>query len=136
MPILEVKTPTAADRKWFGAILLAFFALIGGVVSWRAGVSAPAYALWGTGAVAALLYYAIRPLQVPMYKGWMHLVSPIGWVVSHALLALIYFGILTPIAVCMRWFGRDQLERRFAPHESYWSAHPSEVDPRRYFRQS
>jgi hypothetical protein len=137
LAILQIETPNAAERRWFGAIVLAFFALVGTVISWRAGApTTGAFVLWAIGAGLALLYYAIRPLQVPLYKGWMHLVSPIGWVVSHVLLAVIYFGVLTPIAACMRAVGRDKLERRFADCETYWTEHPPEVDPGRYFRQS
>ena len=137
MAILSVETPNAAERRWFGIIVLAFFALVGALASWRAGATTnAAYVLWGIGAAVALLYYAIRPLQVPLYKSWMHLVSPIGWVISHVLLALIYFGVLTPIAACMRAVGRDKLERRFADCETYWTDRPAEVDPGRYLRQS
>lgn len=137
MAILQVETPNAAERRWFGVIVFAFFALVGAVVSWRAGGAiTAAYVVWGIGAGLALLYYAIRPLQVPLYKSWMHLVSPIGWTVSHLLLALIYFAVVTPIAVCMRAFGRDKLERRFTDCETYWTDHAAEVDPGRYLRQS
>lgn len=137
MAILQVETPNAAQRRWFGAVLFAFFALVGAVVSWRAGATTTAaYVLWGIGACLAALYYAIRPIQVPLYKSWMHLVSPIGWTISHFLLALIYFVILTPIAACMRAFGRDKLERRFIDCQTYWTDHPAEADPGRYFRQS
>jgi hypothetical protein len=137
LSIARIETPSAAERRWFGAIVLAFFGLVGGVVTWRFGLSTASYVLWGVGAGLALLYYAVRPLQVPLYKGWMHLFAPIGWAVSHGILAIIYFGILTPIALCMRLFGRDKLERRFvAAQATYWSEHPPELDPARYLRQS
>jgi hypothetical protein len=136
MTITRIETPSTAERKWFGVMAFAFFALVGAILSWRLGTRTAAYVLWGFGAALALLYYSIRPLQVPLYKGWMHLVSPVGWVVSHLLLGLIYFGVVTPIGVCMRLFGRDKLERRFVALETYWTAHPTDIEPGRYFRQS
>lgn len=136
MAIIQIETPSLAARKWFGAVLFAFFAIVGALASWRVGSATAGYVPWGIGAVLALLYYAIRPLQVPLYKGWMHLVSPIGWVVSHLILGFIYYGVVSPIAVSMRIFGRDKLERRFVAHETYWTEHPPEIDPGRYFRQS
>jgi hypothetical protein len=136
LAFIRIEAPNPAARKWFGVVLLAFFAIVGGLASWRLGSATAGYAPWVIGAVLALLYYAIRPLQVPLYKGWMHLVTPIGWVVSHLILGLIYYGILSPIAVCMRLFGRDKLERRFVADETYWTEHPPETDPGRYFRQS
>lgn len=136
MAIIRIETPGPAERRWFGAILLAFFAIVGALASWRRGSAAAACIPLAIGAGLALLYYAIRPLQVPLYKGWMHLVTPIGWLVSHLVLAFIYFGIVSPIAACMRLFGRDKLDRRLVARETYWTEHPPEIDPRRYFRQS
>ncbi len=46
-------------------------------------------------------------------------------------------GVITPIALMMRLFGRDKLERRFdADASSYWIAHPKQESTARYFRQS
>ena len=33
----------------------------------------------------------------PLYVGWLYAVFPIGWTISHLILAVIYFLILTPI---------------------------------------
>ena len=43
----------------------------------------------------------------------MFAVFPIGWVVSHLLLGVVYFLVLTPIGLTLRALGRDPLERRF-----------------------
>ena len=52
-------------------------------------------------------------------------------------LALIFYGIVTPIGVVMRLFGRDKLTRRFdAEATSYWVAHDPGGEPARYLRQS
>ena len=46
---------------------------------------------------------------------------PIGWVVSHALMAAIYYLVITPMAVAMRLLGRDPLDRRFdRDATTYW----------------
>ena len=56
---------------------------------------------------------------------------------SHLVLAVIYYLILTPIAIVMRTFGRDQLRLRFdASARSYWKEHDPAADTARYFRQS
>jgi hypothetical protein len=136
LAIIRIDTPSPSARRSFGAVLFAFFAILGAVLSWRVGSLNAGYVPWAAGAALALLYYAIRPLQIPLYKGWMHLVSPIGWVVSHVILAFIYYVVVTPIALVMRIFGRDKLERRFAAVETYWTERPPEIDPGSYFRQS
>ena len=82
------------------------------------------------------MYYAIRPFRRPIYLGWMYAVFPIGWVISHTVLALTYYLVLTPIGLLMRGLGRDPMERRFdRDGETYWTPHEPSEDPARYFRQ-
>jgi hypothetical protein len=66
----------------------------------------------------------------------MYAAYPIGWVVSHVLLALIYFGVLTPIGRIMAVCGYDPMERRFdRAASSYWIEREPNRDASRYFRQ-
>ena len=136
MALIEVNlNPSKQELKWFGLIILVFFALVGGIVWWTAMAPRAAGAVVSFGAVLCVAYYAIAPLRLPMYLGWMHLVFPIGWVLSHLLFGVIYFLILTPIGWTMRLFGHDPLRRRRpAGAVSYWVKRPA-ADPDRYFRQ-
>jgi hypothetical protein len=85
----------------------------------------------------AALYYAVRPLRVPLYLGWMQLVAPVGWVVTHAVLALIFYGLITPIGGLLRLATRDRFGVRRDPSaKSYWTAHDPGGDTARYFRQT
>ena len=56
-----------------------------------------------------------RSFCLVAYLAWMHLVSPIGLVITHVLLAGIYYLIITPIGVAMRLLGRDPLKREIVP---------------------
>ena len=38
---------------------------------------------------------------------------PIGWVVTHVVMALIFYLVVTPLGVIMRLCGRDPMERRW-----------------------
>jgi hypothetical protein len=61
---------------------------------------------------------------------------PIGWVLSHVLLAIVYYGVFTPIGRVMRMRGRDPMQRRFdSQTESYWVPRNSEKSAQDYFRQ-
>jgi hypothetical protein len=61
---------------------------------------------------------------------------PIGWLLSLLMLALMYYGILTPVAVLFRLRGRDALGRKPAPGQpSFWVAREMPGDIRRYFKQ-
>ena len=137
MSLIELKT-TASKKElaWFGLLLLAFLGLVGLLV-WRAtGTLAASRYIWGVGVVLAAIYYAVPPLRLPMFKGWMYAAYPIGWVVSHVLLGLIYFGLLTPIGFLMRVFGYDPMERRFdRTAATYWIERERQIDAERYFKQ-
>jgi hypothetical protein len=129
--------PSEHELRWFGVLVLVVFAAVGGVVLWRIESLRAAQLLWGVGCAFALIYYAFRPLRRPLHASWMRLTSPLAWAVSHLVLAVIYYGIISPIAVVMRLFGRDKLERRFEPAvNSYWIARDSGDDTARYLRQS
>ena len=66
----------------------------------------------------------------------MYAAFPIGWTVSHAILALLYYGILTPIGLIMRLIGYDPLSRRLRSEDrTYWEEYSPEGDRKRYFRQ-
>lgn len=131
------RTPTRAELRWFGAILLAVFGIVGGVVLWQAGSLRAAAILWGAGALLTALYYGVARLRLPLYRAWMGVVLPIGWAVSQLLLGAIYFGILTPIGLVMRLFRRDALRLRLEPDApTYWTEHDADRDPARYLRQS
>ncbi|HUY36637.1 MAG TPA: SxtJ family membrane protein [Pirellulales bacterium] len=78
----------------------------------------------------------IRPRAIrPIYVGWMVLAFPIGWLVSSILLAIVYYGIFTPIALVFRLLGRDALGRRTRKTDTYWQPKRPVTDVRGYFRQ-
>lgn len=61
---------------------------------------------------------------------------PIGWLISHLLLASIYYAVIAPIARVMRVAGYDPWHRRWdAQAETYWKPRRDRDDPQRYFKQ-
>ena len=128
--------PTAKDLKTFGLLLPAFVVLVGFVVRHRTGSSAAAGTLWAVGAALSALYWAAPAVRRPIFVGWTAATYPIGWVVSHAVLAVVYFGVVTPIALLLRLAGRDPLDRRIDPSAaSYWVPRDDQRPAGRYFRQ-
>ncbi len=88
-------------------------------------------------AVGVGLVGLIRPGAVRwLFVGWMVLAFPIGWLISQLTLLVMFYGMLTPIALFFRLTGRDALCRKPTPGvASYWTAKPQPRDMRRYFRQ-
>jgi hypothetical protein len=137
MAVIELnKNPSQKELAWFGLMFLAFFGLIGGFVWWRFQAQTVAYALWGVAAVLVAAYYAVPSLRKPMYLGWLYAAFPIGWVISHVVMGVIYFLVITPFALIFKLIGRDALERRIDKNaKSYWVEHKTGGDPQRYFKQ-
>ncbi len=137
MALIELnKNPSRRELFIFGALFALFFGLIGGLIWWRFQAPTVAYVLWSVAAFITILFYAVRPIRKPIYLAWIHLAFPIGWVISHVAMALIYYLVFTPIGLIMRLLGRDPMERRFERGaETYWTPHQPSEDPARYFRQ-
>jgi hypothetical protein len=83
------------------------------------------------GPLGLILPRAIRPVFV----GWMLLAFPIGWTVSHLLLAVLYYGVFTPVGLFFRLSGRDALEQCYRPDQAtYWVPLERSDDAVRYFQ--
>jgi hypothetical protein len=136
MALLDVNwKPSQRELKMFALMWIGFFGLIG------------AYSLWGHRSLqSALVFWTLATAGVvgwlrprtfrPVYVVWMALVLPIGWTVSHLLLMVVYYTVLTPIGLLMKLVGYDPLERRMDPAAtSYWASHDPEASPARYFKQ-
>jgi Saxitoxin biosynthesis operon protein SxtJ len=128
--------PPRTTLRQFAGLWLVFF---GGIALWQ-GLARGHTRLALSCAVLALIIGLLgltRPEWVRLiYVGWMVLAFPIGWTVSQVMLAVIYFGLFTPIGLVFRLRGRDPLHRTRRPEpESYWVPKPMPADLRRYFKQ-
>ena len=143
-----VKLDLHPDRKQlrqFGFIALAAFGLLGGVVLWKGGLfgtsfgdsgPAVAYALWGVGVLSAIFSAVWPKANRPLFVALSVLAFPIGWALSHVVLAVMFYGVLTPVALLFRVIGRDPLTRKFEPDKkTYWVDLPEITEKKDYFRQ-
>lgn len=128
--------PDSRMLRQFAVIWIVFFL---GLAAWQG---------WGHGRREVALVLVIVALSVgplgmwrpqwirPIYVGWTVAVFPIGWVVSHLVLGLIFYGLFTPISLVFRILGRDALGRHRPTHpSSYWHPKSTPTDVRSYFRQ-
>ena len=72
-----------------------------------------------------------------VFLGMSYAAWPIGFVVSHVVLALVYYLVMTPIGLAMRVVGYDPMNRRRdVSGESTWVERDSGTrGPESYFRQ-
>lgn len=138
MALLEINRDPTPRQVWqFGLLWLpAFCLLLGGMAIYRFA-SWPAAVFLALCAALSILVGALRPPWIrALFIGWMWAAFPIGWVVSHVLIAVIYFLVICPIGLAMRAAGHDPLARKFDPlRETYWTERSPKPDPSNYFRQ-
>ena len=93
---------------------------------------------WRIGAEHEKFGFDKQTLRRPAYAAWMAVFHPVGLAVFHGLLAVVYFGVVTPLGLGLRLLGRDPLGRQLRRRQpgSYWLAHRPGSDPARYLRQS
>ena len=136
MAMIEInKNPSRRDLRVFGGALLLLFGVIG-ALRWYAGSPGVATSWWIGGIVLSGLVVAVPRFGRWLYLGWLYAVYPIGWTVSHLVLAVAYFLVATPIAFALRALGRDPMRRQFDKSaHSYWVLRTPKRDDTRYFRQ-
>jgi hypothetical protein len=114
-------------------------ALLGLVAVWRgwAHRETTAAAMLAVASLALGLVGLIRPRWLkPVYLAAMVAAFPIGWVVSRVVLALVYYGVFTPVGLVFRLIGRDPLELREPKSaDTYWKPKPAPRNASSYFRQ-
>ena len=135
MGLIKINTrPTRRQLNAFGLMWLVAFGIVGGLVFSRAsGVSA---AIWGAAIVVPTIGWFSPAFMRIVYVGMAYAAFPIGFVVSHALLAVVYYLVLTPIGLLGRLFGRDPMTRRFEPEaRTYWIARDPPESMERHFKQ-
>jgi hypothetical protein len=138
MSVVQINTnPTRRQLNQFGFIWMGFLALFGVIAQLKFENPALAKGLWVVAVVVPIIGWLAPAFMKVVFLGLSYLAWPIGFVVSHVVLAAVYYLVLTPIGLIMRLVGYDAMKRRF-DHEaaSYWVERPqSGAETKSYFRQ-
>jgi len=131
------RNPTRSQLRLFAALVFPlFWGWVAFLVYRRAEAPRVAIAI---AAVAVLISIAGLLSPAFMRRVWIAMMvglSPIGWVMSHVILAFIYYLVLTPVGLALRLAGRDPLNRRLDREaKTYWIDRGDEPAVDRYFRQ-
>ncbi len=119
----------------FGVVWLVFFGVLGGIACYRNGLSWAA-GLWGLALAVPAVGWAYPAFMRLVYVGMQYLGLPVRFVVSIAILAIVYYAVLTPVGLLMRVLGYDPMKRRFDPAaQSYWVLRQPAGGNDRYFQQ-
>lgn len=104
-----------------------------GVFSW----THPALlAAAGVGVAQCLVFLAgFTPLTRWLFVVLMVVALPFGFVLSHLLMAVIYYLVMTPIGLVFRLIGRDAMGRKIdRTKTSYWHDRGPQRSPASYFK--
>ena len=126
--------PSARELRQFAGIWLPLFAAFAGLVIYRSGGVSTALAVWTIAAAIAGIGVVSPDWIRPLYVGWMGAAYPIGWVVSHLVLGIVYFGLFTFVGLLMRVFRYDPMDRS-TRQTTYWRARRERPEAAAYFRQ-
>jgi hypothetical protein len=109
---------TSSDRS-FGLVFAAAFSLLAAYLAWHGSGWWPA--ALAPAPVFLLLALAQPALLAPLNRGWTKVGLTLGAIVAPVVMALVYFAIITPMALLARLLGKDFLRLARDPAAStYW----------------
>lgn len=115
-----MQTPTLPSNRSFGFLFTVVFA-IAGAYFWFKQHTGQSWFFAAAAAFTLLITLTVPGWLTPFNRAWMKLAEILNRIVSPLVLGIIFFGVFTPIAWCMRLAGRDALKRRWdAQAHTYW----------------
>ncbi len=83
-----------------------------------------------------LIGLLIPPAARAFHLGWMKFAAVLGYINSRILLFLLFYFLITPYGWIAKLFGRDTLNRRARPRESYWISRENSRQTKEQFERS
>jgi hypothetical protein len=103
---------TRRELRSFGLLVGGIFGVIG---LWPLVVRGVGPRGWALAVGVALVVPALVAPRVlaPAHRLWMGLAEVLAWINTRLLLGVVFFGVVTPMGVIMRLFGKDPMRRGF-----------------------
>ena len=132
MEVSQVKLPSNVK---FGVFFSIVFGLLACYFIWL-DLNKIAVAFIVLSVCFAVASYIRPELLLPLNKLWMRLGALLGVIVSPIIISFLFFFLITPIAIVMRIFGRDELRLKRRSRVSYWRGKDSiELTPESFKQQ-
>jgi len=116
---MKLKGVELPSNKKFGLFLVFIF---GGIATYLyyLGKDTSAFLLFLLSFFTLLLAILKSEWLLPLNKLWMYFGFLLGKVISPIVLGMIFFLMITPIALAMRLVGRDELRLKLQDRETHW----------------
>jgi hypothetical protein len=123
-------------RQFAGIWFPAFCLIVSLLLGLRFGAWEGAGTVIGFAVVISVVGLLQPRLVRPIYVAWMCAAFPIGWTVSHLLLAAVFYLVIAPLGLLFRAARRDKLKLWAQPTaKTFWTRRPPPPSAERYFRQ-
>jgi saxitoxin biosynthesis operon SxtJ-like protein len=110
--------PIMGSDRSFGLVFTAFF---GSIAAYRFFMGTQYWWVYLSLAVTfAVIAFAAPVLMRPLNILWFRLGVALNRIVSPFVLAVVFFGIIAPMAYIARLLGKDSLRLRRSNSQSYW----------------
>tara|TARA_A100001011_G_scaffold302378_1_gene316076 strand:- start:3962 stop:4342 length:381 start_codon:yes stop_codon:yes gene_type:complete len=113
---MKPKTPS---NRSFGIVFFIFFTIIG--IYPIINGNEPKVSLLIIASIFLILGAINSKLLTPLNKLWMKFGLILGKFISPIVMSLVFFLVLTPIALLVRITGKDVLKLKFSKEKSYWN---------------
>ena len=131
MNFTELELPS--NRK-FGFFFTFVFSIVAAYFFYLAKVSW-AYVFTVTAFTFLLITLINSNALLPLNKLWMRFGLLLGMIVSPIVLGILFFVLITPVAILMRLSGRDELRLKFTKKASHWISRGGPIKPESFKHQ-
>lgn len=107
------------SNKHFGIFLISIFSLVTIYALYKAKLNLLLISSTLIVIIATLIFFKPHFLN-PFNKAWMYFGFLLGRIVSPIILGILFFLLITPIALIMKIIGRDELELKAINFNSAW----------------
>jgi len=134
--------PNLPERRTFAVSLAVGFPCLAMALltaqRWHTGGwnLSPALTLAAAGITLGAILWVLPQIARPFYLVWYGVACTIGFVIGNALLATVFFLLVTPTGWVRRLLGKPTFAKTFDRRvTTYWRDAPKPASPARYYRQ-
>ena len=112
----EIKLPSNHKFGFFFSIIF----LLASLYSHYINNEIMVYILGALSGIFLVVTIINAKILLPLNKIWIKFGILLGMIINPIIMGVIFFGIFTPIAILMRFSGRDELRLRFKKQKTHW----------------
>ena len=133
---LVLNRELSLTRKLKGFLLPTLFGLAGQAAEQSQAFLTVACIAWGAGILFTISMWRLPSIAQKVFIFLTTAAEPIGWTISHIILGLVYYLVITPTGGLMKLFRYDPMNRHINRQaDTYWIDHDVTDETERYFRQ-